>query len=99
MMVTINADELIRFSRTLENEKLKALSRRKTFTVKVTNVGLEFTPLSTSISRKHPVKWLDRVCKEFSRTNSFHPSDYANITANASHVLAIIFRYLKNDPD
>jgi hypothetical protein len=91
---TVNVDDLIRFSRTLDGEELQTLKRGSKFMVKVTNGGLVYIPTSTNIPRLHPRKWLARVCNEFSRTNSFRPGDYQKITANASYVLALIRIYL-----
>jgi hypothetical protein len=34
------------------------------------------------------------MCEKFSRTNSFKPTDYKHLSANASYALAVIDYYL-----
>lgn len=93
-MINVEVDDLIRYSRGLDGQVLKTLWRKKEFSLHVTEKGLEYTPLISGITRKHNRKWLKRVCDEFNRIHSFHPGDYAHISANASYVLTLIDHYL-----
>src|SRR5258708_3016759 len=59
---------------------------------RVAGDGLEYLP-ETDKPRPHGRKCLNRDCEEFSRTNSYQPGDYAEITMNASYTLALIRAY------
>jgi hypothetical protein len=94
-MFTVDVDDLIRYCRGLDGQALKTLWREKEFSLHVIEQGLEYTPLISGITRKHNRKWLERVCDEFNRINSFHPGDYSHISANASYALSVINYYIK----
>ena len=93
-MVNVDVDDLIHYCRGLDGQVLKTLWQEKEFVLHVTDQGLEYTPLQSGITRKHDRKWLKRVCDEFNRINSFHPGDYALISANASYALTVIDHYI-----
>src|SRR5438132_521676 len=95
-MQTVDVDSLIYFARALDGQTLHTSASNKPFTLRVTAGGLEYTPHSSGQSRPHGRKWLERVCLEFSRTNSFKAGDYHHLSVNASYALAIINQYLEN---
>lgn len=94
----IHADDLIKFARTLEETAISTLSGSSTFTVTVTDKGMNYTPSSTGRPRKQAYNYIKRVCDQFSETQSYRRSDYS-FTAHASYVLALIDRYVNNSAD
>ena len=92
-MEKVTPDELISFAQTLEGQILETNTRRNSFTVRAVEEGLEYTPLLTGKPRVQKRKWIDRVCEQFSETNSFIRRDY-NYTVHGSYLLALIKRFL-----
>ena len=92
-MTNVTPDELIDFVRSRGDLHLDTLHKKHPFTARAAEDGLEYLP-QTENPRSHPRKHLDAVCQEFSRSNSFHPGDYVEITMNASYTLAVIRAYL-----
>lgn len=90
---TIAIDDFLAFVRTLEGEVIPTLAGRAQFTVRVVDNGLEFTPLSTEISRGHTRAYVQRVLDRFRETGSTSTADY-QFTVNASYQLALIDRFL-----
>ncbi len=95
-MEQVSPRDLINFVRTIDGENLTTLARRETFTVHALDNSIQYTPTSTNRPRKHQYRWLARVCDEFSKTNSFKPADYKDLTVNASYALAVINAYLQS---
>ena len=89
----VDADKLIAFTKTLEGQVLETRKRKCQFTVRVTEKGMEYTPLSTGTVRKQSYKWIKRICDQFSLTNSFERQEY-NFTVHGSYVLALIGKYV-----
>jgi len=54
--------------------ELQTQQQKHAFTVRVAGDGLEYVPESEK-PRSRPREYLQRVCDEFSRTNSFRPVD------------------------
>lgn len=90
----VDADDLIAFAKTLEGKTLETLTRKSEFTVLVTDVGMDYTPLSTGKTRHQYYKVIKKICDRFSETGSFSGQDYKSFTRNASYVLALISRYI-----
>jgi len=97
-MIQINSGELLEFVRTKGSLSLETDKQRRRFTVRLNRDELEITVGSTGNVRTHERKWLQRVCERFSQTNSYHPTDYSELTVNASYTLAIIRAYLAESP-
>ncbi len=96
--MNVNADDLIKFARTLEGELLSTLSGTSTFTVEVKEKGMDYVPTSTGKARKQSYNYIKRICDRFSETQSFRRTDYA-FTAHGSYALALIDRYVNSaDP-
>jgi hypothetical protein len=89
----VTPEELIDFVCSRGHLELHTLHQKHPFTVRTAADGLEYLP-QTDKPRPHEHKYLQRVCEEFSRTNSFSPGDYGDITMNASYTLALIRAYL-----
>lgn len=94
--MNVNADELIKFAKTLEDTPITTLSGSSTFTVAVTEKGMNYTPSSTGKPRKQTYSYIKRICDQFSRTQSFRRGDYS-FTAHAAYILALIDRYVKTE--
>ena len=93
VMTDLTPEALIEFVRSNDGMRLETLQRKHPFTVHVAGDGIEYVPQSGK-PRPHRLKYLQRVCEEFSRVNSFRPVDYNDITMNASYTLALIKAYL-----
>lgn len=94
-MLKITADEVCAMARTLSGSTLQTLARKKAFTVKVHGDKIFYTPLSSNTPRSHERKIIEKLCDRFNKLQSFHPSDYGKITANASYTLALIAKLRK----
>ena len=93
-MNQLKAENLIEFVRIAGPLRLATDVRRKAFTVRATNQGLEISPDSSRKVRKHKIKWIRKVCEKFSETHSFRSADYRDFTANPSYSVAILRAYL-----
>jgi hypothetical protein len=93
-MNKIKAENLIEFVRTVGPLQLITNARKKSFTVRATDYGLEIVPSASKKVRKHRIKWLRDVCEKFSETHSFRSKDYRDVTANPSYSVAILRAYL-----
>jgi len=93
-MTQVTPEEIVEFVRSHGDLQLCTPAQKRPFVVRAVGDGLEYVPLSTEKSRPHQMQWLERVCEEFSRTNSMHPGDYKDLTVNASYTLAVIAAYL-----
>src|SRR6266567_841139 len=91
-MLHVSPEDLLAFAPTLERQELWTLHRNRAFTVEVEDGNLVFVN-SKGNRRPHGGKYLRAVCDTFSKTNSYFPSDYRDLTVNASYILAIIRRY------
>ncbi|MCW5554761.1 MAG: hypothetical protein KIS67_21690 [Verrucomicrobiae bacterium] len=94
-MTHIIPKEIVEFVRSQGELHLSTLAQKRPFVVRVFDDTLEFTP-SSEKPRSRDRESLVRVCDEFSRTNSLHPGDYANLSVHASYTLAVIDAYLKS---
>jgi 5-methylcytosine-specific restriction endonuclease McrA len=94
MNPTVTPEDLIEFVRIKGKLQLATGKQQKTFTVGISGDGLEYVPSGTKKARSHEFKWLKRVCEKFSQSNSDRPSDYSELTVNASYTLALIRAYL-----
>ncbi len=93
-MLEVSPEKLLNFAKTLEGQELQTLHHKKAFTVEVEGDHFYFFPKSTRVRRLHDGKYLQAVCDKFSEKKSYHPSDYGDLTYNASYILAIIRRYV-----
>ena len=95
-MLEVSPENLLKFAKEkLDKQELQTLHRKKAFAVEVKEGCLYFTPRSTHKKpRPHDGRYLQDVCDRFSKKQSYHPSDYRDLTYNASYILAIIRRYV-----
>jgi hypothetical protein len=97
IMLQVSPDDILTFARTLEGQELHTLHRNRTFTLEVEDGTLVFVN-SKGNRRPHGGRYLRAVCDAFSKTNSYFPSDYRDVTLNASYILAIIRRFADSLP-
>lgn len=93
-MIHITPEELLTFARKLDGKELTTLYRKAAFSVSFNKDTLVFTPTYRNKPRPHEMKYLRRVCDDFSKSNSLRPKDYADGTRNASYTLTLIAKYL-----
>ncbi|WP_185242752.1 hypothetical protein [Citrifermentans bremense] len=86
----ISMEELKPIAAAHNGKILETLHQGKRFQVDVTAKGLQYTPESTGTPRLHRWLYVERVLNRFNDTNSFSPSDYHDISANATYLLALI---------
>ncbi len=91
-MLQVTPADLLTFAPSLEGQELRTLHRNRAFTVEVEGGNLVFVN-SKRNRRPHGGKYLRAVCDTFSKTDSYFPSDYRDLTVNASYILAVIRRY------
>ena len=96
-MNSITIQEFLAFAKTKEGQVVQTRAGRSQFAVRVTNDGVEYTPLSTMKPRPHEMKMLERVLEQFQRTNSYTTTEY-RFTINASYTLSLIDQILANRP-
>jgi len=85
-----NIETLMAFARALEGEPLQTLFRKNTFYIKVIGDDLVFTPVSSRAPRRERCDQIKALLDELAKTGSFRKSDYADLSFNASYVLALV---------
>jgi hypothetical protein len=68
---------------------LETLHKRKRFQVDITAKGLQYTPESTGKPRLNRWHVIERVLNRFNDIQSFSPSKYLDISANATYLLTL----------
>ncbi len=82
-------DELLDLARRLEDQPLTTVSGRE-FTVGVYLDCPFFVPASTGLGRSDGRKAAERFLTRHNATGSRRPSDYADITRNASYFIGLL---------
>jgi len=93
ILVAAIVESFMAYIKTLDNQTFTTLHRNVQFLVQVVPAGLVFTSAKTGKPRLQEWKYIDRVCKRFLDTQSLHPSDYYDLTFNASYILTLISAY------
>ncbi|MBT9148740.1 MAG: hypothetical protein AAGB97_06770 [Dehalococcoidia bacterium] len=98
-MDKIDFDSFMAFCKRMEGQKLPTAGGRAEFTLEsVQNEKLFFVPRSGK-PRHHQKRYIESVLDHHARTGSLSPSDYRDVTRNASYILALVKRYvLKSSP-
>ncbi len=86
----ISMEELKVVAAAQNGKILETLHQRKRFQVDITPKGLQYTPARTGKPRLHRWHFVERVLNRFNDINSFSPSKYLDISANASYLLTLI---------
>jgi 5-methylcytosine-specific restriction enzyme A len=95
----INVSDFISFVKSKQGQVFETLTRKRKFTVAVTEKGMEFTPTATMKRRSHELQAINRVVERFCRTRSYTTTNYTDITYNSSYTLALIGLYLSQNED
>jgi hypothetical protein len=90
----IKYDDFRSFINTINGQSFHTLYRKVAFDVHVDQSGLKYTPASSGKPRIQKWKFIERVVLRYEETGSIQPSDYQDITANASYLLTLINHYL-----
>ena len=92
-MITIS--EFRRRVAELDGQRLETGPRKRGFTIRVTDSGLEFTPESSRKPRLEGWQRIERVLDHYNETHSMTRRDYTDITRCGSYVLTILQRLFK----
>ena len=80
------------FARRFEDEPLETLTDRP-FTVRVfRDKELVFTPVSSGFGQSDGRNAQERLLTRYVETGSLRPSDYADVSRNASYLTALLIR-------
>jgi hypothetical protein len=84
--------DLLDVARRLEDEPLETVTGRQ-FTVRVfRDKELVFTPVSSGYGQSDGRKAQERFLARYLETGSLRPSDYADISRNASYLIGLLIR-------
>jgi hypothetical protein len=85
-------EELLDVARRFEDEPLETVTGRL-FTVRVfRDRELVFTPASSGVGQSDGRKAQERFLARFRETGSLRPSDYADVSRNASYLIGLLVR-------
>jgi len=82
-------EELLELARRLEDQPLMTPTGRE-FTVGVYLDCPVFIPASSGVGRSDGRKAAERFLARYNATGSLHPSDYGDVTRNASYFLGML---------
>jgi len=85
----VSYESLQDYVKGIEGKPLYTLARRRKFTARCGDDGLEYIPTSTGKPRRESRSVVERVLERYNRTGSLSPGDYQDITANASYLMAL----------
>lgn len=94
-MLQFTARDIINFAKTLQGKQLETLWQHRPFSLDVVDDEIMFEN-SLGKSRTHGGRYLRDVCDRFSKTGSYRPSHYHDLTVNASYILAVIRQYVQH---
>jgi len=82
-------DEMLDLIRRLADRPLRTVTGRE-FTASVYLDSPVFTPTSSGLGRSDGRKAAERFLARFNETGSLRPSDYADVTRNASYFVGLL---------
>jgi hypothetical protein len=83
-------EDLLRLARRFEDRPLETVTGRL-FTVRVfRDSELVFTPVSSGLGQSDGRKAQERFLARYLETGSLRPSDYANVSRNASYLIGLL---------
>src|SRR4029453_730757 len=85
----VTYDELLRLARRFADVPLETVTGRQ-FTVSIYLDSLVFTPVSSGIGQSDGRKAARRWLARFNETGSLRPSDYADVSRNASYLIGLV---------
>ena len=86
----ISAQALLAFASSRTGETFYTLTRKIPFSVNASEGVLVFTPHTTNKSRRQTNDRIEAVCRKFNDSGSLRPGNYADISFDASYILALI---------
>jgi len=86
----ITAEQVIRFARSLGDQRLTTQARGVAFSAAPWGSGLIYTLAETGRTRPEPASALEKVVARFGDSRSLRPADYQDLTFNASYTLALL---------
>ena len=81
--------ELLDLARQYEDQPLTTVTGKE-FTVGIYLDSLVFTPASSGLGQSDGRKAAERFLARLNETGSLRPSDYADVTRNASYLIGLI---------
>lgn len=85
-----SVDELFAYCRGAQGSNWTTAVRRSVFAVEVDGPALAITPASSRAARREGRETIKAVLERLERTGSYRMSDYADISFNASYLLALV---------
>lgn len=89
-MGRLSVQEFQQQLRDFDGVALTTPTRRRPFTVDVRSAYIEYTPHSTGEARRERLYDAGAVLDRFNDLGSFNPSEYKDLSHNASYTLALI---------
>ena len=97
-MSLIDINEFVAFCKKFEGQTLTTIGGKSKFILEsVTDKAFYYT-VSTDKSRKQDIRYVKRILERYAKINSLNPGHYANITMNASYVLALVKIFADSRP-
>ena len=90
----ISRQELKEYAESIDGAILETRARHHRFLFHVDDKGFYYTPSSTMKQRVQDNKYIDLVLQGFNNRRSLIPSDYHDLTMNASYLLIVIEKYM-----
>jgi len=88
-MLPMTYEELLALARRLEGETLETVTGKQ-FTVGIALDCPFFTPRSSGYGQSDGRKAAERFLERYNATGSLRPSDYTDVTRNASYFIGMI---------
>jgi hypothetical protein len=85
----VTYDDLVALARRHEGEVLHTVTG-KPFRVGVSPYGPYFTPLSSGYGQSDGRKAAERFAERYTETGSLRPSDYGDVSRNASYFIGLL---------
>jgi hypothetical protein len=88
----VRYEELVELARRLEGQRLETV-KGKGFTVGIARTGeIFFTPESSGYGQSDGRKAAERFLDRYNASGSLRPSDYADVSRNASYFIGMLLR-------
>jgi hypothetical protein len=88
----VTYDDLVALARRLEGQMLETITGKQ-FTVGVSRTGeVFFTPASSGYGQSDGRKAAERFLERYNQSGSLRPSEYANVSRNASYLIGLLMR-------
>jgi hypothetical protein len=90
----VTYDELLALARRCEGQTLETVTGRH-FTVGISFEGPFFTPASSGYPQSDGRKAAERFLARYNQTGSLRPSDYKDVSRNASYFIGMLLHELR----